>query len=237
MKALVLPDEASPLEKYLFKPLYGSSHHWALEVLSDVSPQSRVLDIGAGGGGMGKALRTHGPSRLIAVEIDATARAALEPIYDAVHPDPSPLVGKEQFDVVLMLDVLEHMVDPFGFLKNLAPLLAPGARVVISVPNVAHWSVRLPLMLLGRFEYVSRGILDKTHLQFFSRRRFIDLLSAVPGGRIEVTSASIEPVEFVLPGWMTENAVFALLARVRRAVAQAIPGLFAYQHLGVVRIG
>ena len=184
---------------------------------------------------MGKGIRGQNPKRLVAVEVDEGARQAVAQIYDEVLADIAPLVGREQFDVVLLLDVLEHMVDPFSFLRSLSPLLAPGAQVVVSVPNVAHWSVRFPLLFCGSFEYVSRGILDKTHLQFFTRKRFRQLLECIPAGKIENTSASIEPVEFVLPAWMTKNSVFAALSRGRLALAKVLPGLFAYQHLGVVR--
>jgi hypothetical protein len=125
------------------------------------------------------------------------------------------------------------MSDPFGFLKELRPLLAPRARVIISVPNVAHWSVRFGL-LFGRFEYRSRGILDRTHLQFFSRRRFVEMLSSVDGSEIELTSASIEPIELMLPLWASNNPIFQGLARARSKFAHLLPGIMAYQHLGVV---
>ena len=216
--AMDLPLDATPQERYVFKPLYGSSHYWALGHLRGSVAGSRVLDIGAGGGGIGRAIKPEGPAALVAIEIDPRAQIALRETYS-----------------IILLDVLEHMSDPFSFLKGVQGVLAPGGRILISVPNVAHWSVRLPLLFLGRFEYRSRGILDRTHLQFFSRRRFREMCSSVPGCSVQELSASIEPVELVLPQWSVQNPFFALLGKVRAAVAHALPSLMGYQHLAVLK--
>lgn len=232
--AMDLPLDAAPQERYVFKPSYGSSHYWALRRLSGQVSAKRVLDIGAGGGGIGRAILPERPAQLVAVEIDPRAQTALRQTYGEVHDSIEPLVGR-QFDVIILLDVLEHMSDPFGFLRQVEGLLAPGGRIAISVPNVAHWSVRFSLFFCGRFEYRSRGILDRTHLQFFSRRRFRELCTSLPSCTIESLNASIEPVELVLPSWAVRNPLFGLLSRIRAGVARALPGLMAYQHLGVLR--
>jgi 2-polyprenyl-3-methyl-5-hydroxy-6-metoxy-1,4-benzoquinol methylase len=70
---------------------------------------------------------------------------------------------------VVLADVLEHLPDPVRVLRSVHSLLNPGARIVVSVPNVAHVSVRAQL-LFGRFRYSARGILDRTHLRFFTQR-------------------------------------------------------------------
>jgi 2-polyprenyl-3-methyl-5-hydroxy-6-metoxy-1,4-benzoquinol methylase len=240
ISAVRLADDATPIEKYVFKPLPGSSHHWALTYFQGNSSHEtswvkgkKVLDIGAGGGGMGRVLRELGAGEITAIEIDPVASAAIAPIYDAVYPDIQPIKGRT-YDIILLLDVLEHMSDPFGFMVEVEKLLAPGGRAVISVPNVAHWSVRLGL-LIGRFEYVSRGILDRTHLQFFTRRRFKELLSSVGSCTVEQMASSIEPVELVLPEFLTNNGVFRSVSILRMKIAQGLPGLMGYQHLGVIQ--
>jgi SAM-dependent methyltransferase len=195
----------------------------------------RVLDIGAGGGNIGRIIRPEGPADLVAVEIDTRAHPLLVHTYTEVHTSIETLLGR-QFDYVLLLDLLEHLSEPFDFLEKLRPLLAPGARLVISVPNVAHWSVRFPLFFLGRFEYRSRGILDETHLFFFTRRRLRDLCASLPGATQETVSASIEPVELALPSWVWDNFVFRGLSRVRKCIAELFPGLMAYQLLTVVKV-
>ena len=232
--AMDLPLEAAPQERYIFKPLCGSSHFWALQQLKGRVAGTRVLDIGAGGGGIGRSIRPEKPAQLVAIEIDLRAQLPLQELYDEVHGDLSPLKGR-QFDTIILLDVLEHMSDPFAFLSRVQELLAPNGLIIISVPNVAHWSVRFPLFFCGRFEYRSRGILDRTHLQFFSRRRFLDLCSALAGCRIERLSASIEPVELILPTLLTANPIFSALSRCRSFIAELLPGLMGYQHLALLK--
>jgi 2-polyprenyl-3-methyl-5-hydroxy-6-metoxy-1,4-benzoquinol methylase len=237
LRSLHLSPDALPQEKYQFKPLEGSSHAWALRCASACLAErsgARVLDIGAGGGGMGRALRPLGPESLTAIEIDPTTRTQLAESYDDVHASIGEVAGRT-FDLVLLLDVLEHMPNPEEFLQHLSPLLAPGARVIISVPNVAHWSVRLPLFFLGSFEPTSRGILDRTHLQFFTRARFHDLSKAISAGIVEQSSASIEPIELIFP-WLATQGWYASLSRLRVRLAELLPGLFAYQHLMLVRV-
>jgi 2-polyprenyl-3-methyl-5-hydroxy-6-metoxy-1,4-benzoquinol methylase len=220
-------------ERYLFKPFFGSSHHWALSLLKGGSQGRRVLDIGPGGGAIGRELSGQSVQELVAVEIDEPTRALLAETYTEVYENIGPLNGRT-FDTILLLDVLEHMIDPFAYLQALSPLAAPGAQVLISVPNVAHWSVRLSL-LAGRFEYAARGILDRTHLQFFTRKRFLEMCGSIPGFEIEALSSSIAPLEHVLPKSISKTAVFSLLARTRYAAANALPGLLGYQHLALLR--
>ncbi len=89
---------------------------------------------------------------------------------------PSIFPNRGEFDYILLADVLEHLKDPGGLLRRVVPCLNDGGEIIISIPNVAHLFVRLRLML-GHFEYQDRGILDRTHLRFFtlaSMRRMID---------------------------------------------------------------
>src|SRR5262249_51763726 len=71
-------------------------------------------------------------------------------------------------------DVLEHLRDPWSVLSWLRTLLAPGGRAVISIPNIAHWTSRRAL-LRGRFDYADHGLLDRTHLRFFTRASAAEL--------------------------------------------------------------
>jgi hypothetical protein len=80
-------------------------------------------------------------------------------------------------DLVLLLDVLEHLADPWRVLRGITAVMAPQATVIVSVPNVAHLSVSLPLLLRGAFKYGDAGILDRTHLRFFVRESAVALLN------------------------------------------------------------
>jgi 2-polyprenyl-3-methyl-5-hydroxy-6-metoxy-1,4-benzoquinol methylase len=131
---------------------------------------------------------------------------------------------------VVFADVLEHLPDPVRVLRNVHSLLNPGARVVISVPNVAHLSVRAQLFF-GRFQYSTRGILDRTHLRFFTRRTALELLTE-SGFTIQHTTASAVPLELVWPA-LTRS----IFGRIVLALNDRLPALwgggFAYQYIVV----
>src|SRR5688572_16698206 len=84
---------------------------------------------------------------------------------DSVHA----VIGTQQFDVLIFADVLEHLPWPAVVLREYLRYLRPGGSVIVSLPNVGLWAVRLS-MLAGRFEYADTGVLDRTHLRFFTRR-------------------------------------------------------------------
>lgn len=224
----------TPKDRYLFKPFRGSSHSWAIESFSLLTEDSRVLDVGPGAGIMGSILKERGFEQLFAVEIDEDARKHIKPIYKQVEAELTPFEG-EKFDLILLLDVLEHMSDPVAFYARVSKLLNADGIILISVPNIAHWSVRFPL-LFGYFNYTERGILDKTHLQFFTLSRFRELIRSNNRHTIIRMGASIEPVELLLPRWIWKNPLFSILSGVRIWIANLLPGLMAFQHLGAVRL-
>ena len=79
-------------------------------------------------------------------------------------------------DLILCLDVLEHLWDPWSVVCRLSNLLKPGGALVVSIPNVLHHSVMLPLILHGRFDYRDEGVLDKTHIRFFTKSTAVELV-------------------------------------------------------------
>jgi 2-polyprenyl-3-methyl-5-hydroxy-6-metoxy-1,4-benzoquinol methylase len=148
----------------------NSSH--ALAILG-VEPGSTVLDIGAADGSVARRLVERG-CRVVGIELDRTAARAAEEacerliIGDVEALDLAEVLEGATFDLVLMLDVLEHLRDPVATLKAAAGRLGQGGRMIVSVPNVTHAAVRLQL-LSGRFQYTDTGLLDRTHLHFFDR--------------------------------------------------------------------
>ena len=163
-----MTNNASANQRYQFKPFFGSSHTWALKQLSTLPSSAEVLDIGIGCGTIAQHLRNAGIMNIFGLEQDAEARAACSSIYKEIF-NQLDQIKDCQFDSILLLDVLEHMCDPFAFLKSLQGLLKPNGQILISVPNVAHWSLRLSL-LLGIWNYTERGLLDRTHYHFFTRK-------------------------------------------------------------------
>jgi SAM-dependent methyltransferase len=139
-----------------------------------------ILDVGAGVGATSAWLRSRYPdSYIVGLEGNSSVRTKLAQNVDkAVIVDLNgriPCVGSP--DLVLCLDVLEHLIQPLDVLVRLTTAVAEGGTVIVSLPNVAHASVSLPLLLKGRFEYREAGILDRTHLRFFDRLSAIQLMN------------------------------------------------------------
>ena len=146
-----------------------SSHRRILALTRSLPSVHRVLDVGCGPGFIGSALAGLG---YLVVGIDSHAdtnslRSAgyVEAFRLDIEQEPIPL--QDGFDLLIFADVLEHLRDPEGVLARFRTLLAPGGHVLLSVPNVAHWTVRLAL-LAGYFPSCDRGILDRTHIRFFT---------------------------------------------------------------------
>jgi O-antigen biosynthesis protein len=117
----------------------------------------------------------------VAIELDSQSAAVAAQycerviVADLDGIDLDEELGSDRFDVIVAADVLEHLKDPLKALRRLRGFLAPGGSFVISLPNVAHGSIRLAL-LQGRFRYRELGLLDATHLRFFTRESIGQLL-------------------------------------------------------------
>ena len=185
-----------------------------------------VLDAGGSSGYVSTALAERG-ARVVVVDIDEAAVAdAVAGGREAYRVDlaaETPPLPAGSVDLILAADVLEHIADPAAALRRLRPLLAPGGRLVASVPNGANWALRLQL-LAGRWQYTDRGLLDRTHLRNFTRRSFHDTLA---DGGFEVIESDLTCPIPVMRGGVLSAAAYRT-ARLR-------PGLFAYQHLALAR--
>ena len=148
-------------------------------ILRQVPPGSNVLDVGCATGYLAEPLRKR-DCHVWGLDRDAAAVSIAAPSYEEVHLVDLDLceslpMPDRFFDVVLCADVLEHLREPERGLRLVGPHLAQGGTIVISLPNVAHLSVRLPL-LFGRFEYGPSGILDRTHVRLFTFRTARELI-------------------------------------------------------------
>ncbi len=141
-----------------------------------VAEKSVVLEVGPGDGVISRWLRQTKQCRTIGIEYVSAAAEVARDAFDELLigsiEDQAVLarVAKSApFDAIIFADVLEHLVDPWAALRNMLPLLKPTGRVLLSVPNIAHWSARLNL-LRGRFDYTDGYLMDRTHLRWFTQR-------------------------------------------------------------------
>jgi 2-polyprenyl-3-methyl-5-hydroxy-6-metoxy-1,4-benzoquinol methylase len=143
------------------------------EMLQFVSQKARrVLEVGCGRGHFLRLLKQRGNVHATGVEPFAEAAEQAEVHADVVlQTDIANALERlngELFDTVIFNDVLEHLVDPWGVLASIRPLLVSGGDVVSSIPNVRYWPVLNALALHGEWRYVEAGVLDRTHLRFFT---------------------------------------------------------------------
>lgn len=160
---------------------YFEDVNWGLLRLWDDRKNLDVLDVGCGFATTSQHIAGRG-NRVTGIESSAEAVAvARERVSDVVHADLQQIevvkqsLGERRFDVIIFADVLEHLAWPIGVLRGYLGLLKDGGSVIVSLPNVGLWSVRLSL-LFGRFRYEETGVLDRTHLRFFTRRSARELI-------------------------------------------------------------
>ena len=197
-----------------------------------VGRDQEVLEIGCATGYMTRVLATRQGCRVTGFEINAEAARLAQPFLQRLitgdlerAADLAEIAG--EFDVVLIGDVLEHLAAPGPALRAFRAHLRPGGRLIVSLPNVAHWSIRRAL-LAGRWELTDVGLMDRTHLRWYTRRTAAALLEAT-GYRITLRRASYGfPAHWRL-GLGPRLAAWAQA----RAMLPAFDDLFAMQHIFV----
>jgi 2-polyprenyl-3-methyl-5-hydroxy-6-metoxy-1,4-benzoquinol methylase len=232
---------------------YFEDVNWGLLRLWGDRKNLDVLDVGCGFATTSQHIADRG-NRVTGIESSAEAVAvARARVSDVVHTDLQQLddvkraLGERRFDVIIFADVLEHLSWPIGVLRGYLDLLKDDGSVIVSLPNVGLWSVRLNLML-GRFRYEETGVLDRTHLRFFTRRTaremieqaglkivrrtynpglvrpFVPLAKRFIGGNV---AESLHPSSLLesLPHKVYLKGVYPM----ERAIASVWPGALAFQ--------
>src|SRR3954470_15036699 len=185
-----------------------------------IGTDKRVLELGPATGRITRALKGNN-CEVVAIERDPRAAEMLRSLCTVIEGDIEQLPLEHYlkgmtFDVILAGDFLEHLQDPVQVLQELRPFLGPNGCVVSSIPNVTHGSVRLEL-LQGKFEYRDTGLLDRTHLRFFTLQSIRRMFSEA-GYEVELVQRLTSDL-FVEP--MTGKAVAdpqTLSADVRRLI-------------------
>jgi 2-polyprenyl-3-methyl-5-hydroxy-6-metoxy-1,4-benzoquinol methylase len=165
------------------------------DILGLVPPVARrVLEVGCSVGVLGEAIKAKTGAYVVGVELSEEMAAHAEGRLDRViRGDIETLLEAgafrgERFDVIVAADVLEHLRDPWGALAALATLAEPGGAVVASLPNVRHLDTIFHLLVKGTWPHRERGIHDRTHLRFFTRR---DAMALFHGAGLEVERVDV----------------------------------------------
>jgi 2-polyprenyl-3-methyl-5-hydroxy-6-metoxy-1,4-benzoquinol methylase len=230
------PDPGTVEEHYEWKPGPDSSHHHLTELVTE-RPATRMLDLGCGEGQLARLAHRHGHD-VTAIDPHPPAVGDVDGVhYMAADLDgglPKVLRDDEPFQTVVAANVLEHVRRPGELLSELTDITTPDVELIACIPNFAHWYPRLRVAS-GHFDYDRRGILDSTHVRFFTRRSFLKMASRA-GWRCE----QIVPVG--LPFDVVERGGRPGIAdRLRRTVGvvdrwlvKTWPNLFAFQFVAVL---
>lgn len=155
-------------------------------VADQVSCNKKILDVGCSEGALGKFLRREKSAKVVGIDISKEAiKAARNNLDDAfvidIECEQLPF-RKNKFDIIICADVLEHLYDPLAVLRKLKHCLIKDGIFILSIPNVAYIGLRVKL-LLGNFDYQEAGIMDSSHIRFFTKRA-VDELVCKAGLRI-----------------------------------------------------
>jgi len=163
-------------------PSLGYYNHQRKDVVSLVPlGTKRLLEIGCGTGATAEVLRKEGVQEIIGIEINEMAGEIAKNRFDKVIIGDVDEVSKDMpdayFDLILYNDILEHLVDPWKTLASHKRLIKSKGYILLSIPNVRHWSVLYNLVIRGRWSYQNEGgILDRSHLRFFTRYELSKLI-------------------------------------------------------------
>lgn len=157
-----------------------------------------ILEIGCGSGSFGRLVKNNRDVKYVGVElVESVAEQARSYLDEVIvcNIESSPLSFPQgSFDCLICNDVLEHLVDPWRVLKQLVGYVRPGGYVVLSLPNVRFSEVVKDLVVRKKWEYRDQGVLDRTHLRFFTETSIVELCESA--GLSVKTIKGINPVSY-----------------------------------------
>lgn len=217
-------------DEYDLKEGEGTSHTVITAMLADLPP-SRVLDLGCSGGRLSALMRGQGHrvTGVDSMEIPGVRDRVDEFHLGDLEAGIPPTAGTG-YDVVVAADVIEHVRNPQRLLEQMTGVLAPTGQILVSTPNFGHWYAR-GRVVTGTFDYDRRGILDQTHLRFFSRRSLARTFRAGGLDLVELRYTGL-PLDVLTRDdtWKSRSA-----RRADRALVRLRPTLFAYQFVARLR--
>jgi len=175
-----MPNDAG---KYDFTVDPGNRNSTYGLIVERVPEGAEVLDIGCSSGNLGLVLERVKGCRVLGIDIDrdavaiARAKGIQAMVADLTQESPAKVVGERRFDVVILADVLEHLVNPAAILAPIGAVLKPGGKLLCSFPNISHVDVQA-MLAQDQWRTQPTGILDETHLRFFTQASFSELAFA-----------------------------------------------------------
>ena len=162
-----------------FNNYYLAPREDVLEIVKDIK-FTNVLDVGCAGGALGRALKEKGAKTVIGLEMEPKAaeiaKKNIDKAYLCYIENFEPHFKKDEFDLMVCADVIEHLKDPWAFIKKYSFFVSEGGYLVISVPNIRYYQNFINL-IKGNWQYNDRGIYDKGHLRFFTLKNLRKLIS------------------------------------------------------------
>lgn len=187
----------------------------------------KVLELGCAEGALGGYLKEHGlATEVIGIELSPDAAKIAETRLDRVICGDLEALNRHElgldhdsFDYIICGDVVEHLRNPWEALRWLSLLLKKDGNLIMSVPNVRHWSVSLSLLFFGQWKYRPQGILDRTHLRFFTKQSLVDTISDA-----NLVVVNIKPLMYRKVDRLGDVLTF-----------RSLGGIFAFQWLAVAK--
>jgi 2-polyprenyl-3-methyl-5-hydroxy-6-metoxy-1,4-benzoquinol methylase len=198
-------------------------------MLAHVPVVGSYLDIGCGAGRFGGQLKSRSPGAEVwgvepVREAASAAASRIDRVVAGSFPDCSVDIGRT-FECVICNDVLEHMVDPWSALGVIRNLLEPSGVLVASIPNIRNFATLATLALRGRWDYVSAGVLDRTHLRFFTKATMTEMVEA-GGFRVESVSGA----------WPLETTRMRVLGAASRLLSKSLADEGRYRQYVLVAV-
>lgn len=172
---------------------YGYFEEIHQGIMKQVGTGLKILDVGCGYGQNGEAMIKRGNivfgiDILPAVIQKAKTRLTYAAVADFSRPEDIPdEIKREKFDMVILSDVLEHVYDPMGLIRNAIPMMKENAVLLVSVPNTANWLNRIKLFF-GQWDYDVSGVMDRTHIRFFTLKSIKRLIETAGFDIINVSA-------------------------------------------------
>lgn len=197
----MLSSEPTP---HIYARDINQSERTSLNLLvAHIAPQSTVLDLGCGTGALGRWLQANGGCTIDGVTLSDQEASAAKTSYRTVAVDNLDTVdlathfGQQRYDFIVCADVLEHLANPARILAQCRSLLAPNGALLVSVPNASYAGLIAELMQ-GRFDYRDEGLLDRTHLRFFTQATLLEFLNdnGWPAQSLECVHRELHESEF-----------------------------------------